>query len=55
MTFRITRKENDGLAEAPGIEVEAWSMDELFFAIENELKDEGWIGVGGTLTIERTS
>jgi hypothetical protein len=53
MIFRLTKKLNDGKAEAPPVEV---NEDTLFDTIDEELYGDGgpvMLNVGSTLVIER--
>lgn len=53
MKVRITGALNDGLAEAPGVEVDVASEEALLEAIADEA--EALSAPGGSLTIERLS
>jgi hypothetical protein len=66
MKFKIEVKLNDGMAEAPPMEVDVTSIDELHSVIEDDAllhvyrqrpelhADDGvFIGVGASITIER--
>jgi hypothetical protein len=51
MRFRIETKLNDGMAEAPAMEIEVEDTLDVLDAIEDELVPP--IDVGATITIER--
>lgn len=59
MTFRISKDHNDGLANAPALEVHVQDIDELLHVLgglDTFTNDYGVpVGVGTVVTIERVS